>query len=137
MLDCLILGDSIAVGVDSFMKQPCYSYMKVGINSWQYNKQYVKDRKNDFGAEVVIISLGSNDHPGVKTYNELYRLRERIKAQRVYWVLPNPERFPKQADDVNLIATSFGDFVLKTKRYQADKIHPSWAGYKELADEAK
>lgn len=136
MLDCLIMGDSIAVGTHQF-KQECVEYAKGGINSWQYNKQYVQGRKNDFGAEVVIISLGSNDHAGVKTYNELYKLRERIKAQRVYWVLPNKEKFPKQADGVNLIAISFGDFVIKPTRYQADQVHPSWAGYKEIAKEAE
>jgi lysophospholipase L1-like esterase len=136
MLDCLILGDSIAVGTSKF-KTECTAIAKGGINSWQYNKDYVKNRKNDFGAEVVLISLGSNDHKGVKTYNELYQLRERVKAQRVYWVLPNPEKFPKQADDVNLIAVSFGDHVIKPKRYQEDKVHPSWAGYKEIAKEAE
>lgn len=136
MLDCLILGDSIAVGTHQF-KQECTAIAKGGINSWQYNKDYVKNRKNDFGSEVVIISLGSNDHVGVKTYNELYRLRERVKAQRVYWVLPNPEKFPRQADDVNLIAISFGDQVLKTNKYQPDQVHPSWNGYKELANKAQ
>ena len=136
MLDCLILGDSIAVGTHQF-KQECVAYAKGGINSWQYNRDYVKNRKNDFGAEVVIISLGSNDHKGVKTYNELYKLRERIKAQRVYWILPNPSLFPKQADDVNLISVSFGDFVIKPARYQQDQVHPSWAGYKEIAKEAQ
>lgn len=136
MIDCLIMGDSIAVGAEQFKPQ-CYAYAKGGINSWQFNQQYVKGRKNDFGAEVVIISLGSNDHAGVKTYNELYKLRERVKAQRVYWVLPNPETFPKQADDVKLIALSFGDFVIQTKRYQKDKVHPSWAGYKEIVDQAE
>lgn len=136
MLDCLILGDSIAVGTQDF-KQQCYSYAKGGINSWQFNQKYVKDRKNDFGAEVVIISLGSNDHAGVKTYNELYKLRERIKAQRVYWILPNPQKFPKQADDVNLISASFGDFVIKPTRYQPDQVHPSWAGYKQISEEAQ
>ena len=135
MLDCLILGDSIAVGTHEF-KQMCYSYAKGGINSWQFNQKYVKDRKNDFGSEVVIISLGSNDHEKIKTYSELNKLRERIKAQRVYWILPNPEKFPKQADDVKMIASHFGDFVIETKRYQPDKIHPSWAGYKELANQA-
>ena len=136
MLDCLILGDSIAVGTHQF-KQECIAVAKGGINSWQYNRDYVKNRKNDFGAEVVIISLGSNDHKGVKTYNELYKLRERVKAQRVYWVLPNPALFPKQADDVNLISVSFGDFVIKPSRYQQDQVHPSWAGYKEIAKEAQ
>lgn len=136
MLDCLILGDSIAVGTHQF-KPECVAYAKGGINSWQYNKDYVTPRKNDFGAEVVIISLGSNDHAGVKTYNELYRLRERVKAQRVYWILPNAEKFPKQEHDVNLISISFGDFVIKPTRYQKDQVHPSWEGYKEIAKQAE
>ena len=137
MIDCLILGDSIAVGTHQF-KQECTMIAKGGINSRQYYQQYVLPRQNDFGSEVVIVSLGSNDGGvGVKTYNELYKLRERIKAQRVYWILPNPERFPRQADDVNLIAISFGDFVIKTQRYQEDKVHPSTAGYKEIAKSAE
>lgn len=135
MLDCLILGDSIAVGTHKF-KQECVAYAKGGINSSQYYKTYVLPRQNDFGAEVVIISLGSND-AGVKTYNELYKLREHVKAQRVYWVLPNPAKFPRQADDVNLIAISFGDNVIKPTRYQEDQVHPSWAGYKEIANSAE
>ena len=136
MLDCLIMGDSIAVGTARMMPQ-CTAIAKGGINSWQYNKDYVQPRKNDFGSEVVIISLGSNDHKGVKTYNELYKLRERVKAQRVYWVLPKQETFPRQADDVKLIAESFGDHIIKPTRYQEDNVHPSWAGYKQIAEEAK
>ena len=136
MIDCLILGDSIAVGTHQF-KQECVAYAKGGINSKQYYQQYVLPRQNDFGAEVVIISLGSNDWDGIKTYNELYKLRERVKAQRVYWVMPNYEKFPKQAEDVKLISLSFGDFVIKPTRYQKDNVHPSWAGYKEIAKEAE
>ena len=136
MIDCLILGDSIAVGTHQF-KQQCTMIAKNGINSRQYYQQYVLPRQNDFGAEVVIISLGSNDWDGIKTYNELYKLRERVKAERVYWVLPNAEKFPRQEHDVNLIAISFGDFVIKPNRYQKDQVHPSWAGYKEIAQEAE
>lgn len=135
MLDCLILGDSIAVGTHQF-KQECVMYAKGGINSWQYNKDYVKPRKNDFGAEVVIISLGSNDHTGVKTFNELVALRKRVKADRVYWILPNQEKFINQAEDVRAVALDFGDTILKPTRYQPDNVHPSWAGYKELAKQA-
>lgn len=137
MLDCLVMGDSIAVGVERAMPQ-CYMYAKGGINSKAFNETYVKGRKNDFGSEVVIISLGSNDGGvGVKTYNELYKLRERIKAQRVYWVLPNPEKFPKQAEDVKLISLSFGDTIIQTKQYQPDNVHPNMAGYKEIANKAE
>lgn len=136
MLECLIMGDSIAVGTHMFKKE-CVAEAKGGLNSWQYNKQYVEKRKDDFTSEVVIISLGSNDHKGVKTYNELFKLRERVKAQRVYWILPNPVVYPRQSEDVKLIAISFGDQVIETKRYQADQVHPSWSGYKELADQAR
>lgn len=136
MIDCLILGDSIAVGTQQFMPS-CYAYVKSGINSQQYNKTYLKNRKNDFGAEVVLISLGSNDWDGIKTYNELYQLREHIKAQRVYWVLPNPSKFPKQADDVKLIAISFNDHVIQPKTYQSDNVHPTQNGYKEIAKSAE
>lgn len=136
MLDCLILGDSIAVGTHMF-KQECTTIAQGGINSHQYYSKFVKNKTNNFGAEVVIISLGSNDWDGIKTYNELYYLRDRIKAERVYWIQPNPEKFPRQADDVKLIALSYGDFLIKPTRYQADKVHPSWEGYKQIAKEAE
>jgi len=136
MLECLIMGDSIAVGTHMFKKE-CVSYSKGGLNSWQYNKQYVDTAKTNFKSEVVIISLGSNDHKGVKTYNELYKLRQKVTAERVYWILPNPVVYPRQSEDVKLIAISFGDQVIETKRYQADQVHPSWSGYKELANKAK
>ena len=47
MLDCLILGDSIAVGTHQF-KQECVAYAKGGINSQQYNKQYVNSIKENY-----------------------------------------------------------------------------------------
>jgi lysophospholipase L1-like esterase len=124
------MGDSIAVGTHQFKKE-CVAIAQGGINSRAFNTKFVDGKKNDFGAEVVIISLGSND-AGIKTYNELYKLRQRVKAQRVYWISPNPEKFPRQADDVNLIAISFSDVVIKPTRYQADQVHPSWAGYTDI-----
>lgn len=136
MLECLIMGDSIAVGTHMFKKE-CVLEAKGGLNSWQYNKQYVEGKPSPYSSQVVLISLGSNDHAGVKTYNELYKMRQAVKAQRVYWILPNPVMYPKQSEEVKLIAITFGDQLIETKRYQADKIHPSWAGYKELADQAK
>jgi lysophospholipase L1-like esterase len=135
MLECLILGDSIAVGTHMFKKE-CVSYSKGGWNSWQYNRDY-KNQAQEQSAKSIIISLGSNDHKGIKTYNELYKLREGLKGQKVFWILPNPELFARQADDVKLIAISFGDTVIDTQRYQKDNIHPSWAGYKELVEKSR
>lgn len=139
MLDCLILGDSIAVGTHQF-KQECVAYATGGLNSYQWNKKYLADRKNNLGAEVVVISLGTNDHPGVKTISELEKTRARIKADRVYWILPpcnNGFCKPEVNRWVNAIAQANGDFVIKTDKLQKDNIHPSWAGYKELAAEVK
>ena len=40
-------------------------------------------------------------------------------------------------DVVEIIARNFGDTIIGTKRVQSDGIHPSWAGYSELAEKTK
>ena len=138
MLDCLIVGDSIAVGTKQFMPQ-CQLQGKGGINTWQFNKMY----KGSFYADTVIISLGSNDHKGVKTYDELFEMRQRVGAKNVFWVLPAGNLpaggvpIEKIQGIVKEIASSYGDTVLPITRLQPDGIHPSWAGYKDIAEKAK
>ena len=140
MIDCLILGDSIAVGTHMF-KPECAAIAKGGINSKQWLDKNVG--QSPYIAKTVIISLGSNDHKYIKTESELIKLRSRIKAQRVYWVLPAGNL---KASDVNIkdvqqiikeIAEKNGDFVIPIKRLQPDGIHPSWAGYKEISEQVK
>jgi lysophospholipase L1-like esterase len=139
MLECLIIGDSIAVGTHQF-KQECVLVGKGGINSWQWNKHYAKDLKP---AEVVIISLGSNDHKGVNTVKELTRVRQQVVGKRVYWVLPHGNHPQSNVSIleiqsiVNMIAKEFGDVVLPIAGVQKDNIHPSWAGYKNIGVRAK
>jgi lysophospholipase L1-like esterase len=127
----MILGDSIAVGTQMFRKE-CVSYAKGGINSWQWNKNY---SEKNLSAKTVIISLGSNDHAGVRTIWELQRLRERVNADQVFWILPAIK--PNIQEMVNLVAEQYNDVVLPIKRLQLDGVHPSWAGYKELAKQTK
>ena len=101
MLDCLIIGDSIAVGV-SQARPECVSYAKGGWNSWQWNRDYLK---NDLSAKVVIISLGANDHKGVRTKAELQRIREKIDVNtRVYWISPGKDRKPIPQEAIESIA---------------------------------
>lgn len=139
MLECLILGDSIAVGTQMFRPE-CALVGKGGINTWQWNKDYAKNLKP---ASTVIISLGSNDHKYVKTEYELVKMREQVKADRVYWILPAGNL---KASEVNIqwiqalvrdIAGKYGDTVLPITRLQTDGIHPSTAGYKDLAAKTK
>ena len=131
MLECLILGDSIAVGTHQFRPE-CVAYAKSGWNSWQWNRDYLK---NDLSAKTVIISLGSNDHPKVRTLWELQRLREKILAERVFWILPAIK--PEIQDMVKLIAKDYKDTILTIPNLQKDGVHPSWKGYKELAEKTK
>ena len=128
MINCLIIGDSIAVGTHQF-KPECRAVARSGINSWQFNKTY----PGQFASNTVIISLGSNDHPGVRTRQELEDLRKRIaSSSRVYWILPAVK--PDIQDIVRNIAEQNGDRVIPIMRLQPDGVHPSWAGYKQLAN---
>jgi len=131
MLECLILGDSIAVGTAN-IRTECVSYSHGGWNSWQWNKKY---KDTPVAAKTVIISLGSNDNKGVRTLWELQQLRDRTKADRVYWILPAIK--PDIQEMVKLVAKDHNDVVLPITRLQKDGVHPSWAGYKELADKSR
>jgi lysophospholipase L1-like esterase len=140
MLECLIIGDSIAVGTHQF-KPECVAYAKGGINSWQWLNQNVG--KTPLLAKTVIISLGSNDHKYVNTESELRTIRQLTKADRVYWVLPAGNH-PKSNVSIQYIqltikeiAREYGDIVLPISNLQKDGIHPSWAGYKDIAQKTK
>ncbi|CAB4241597.1 hypothetical protein UFOVP71_135 [uncultured Caudovirales phage] len=136
MLECLIIGDSIAVGTHQFSKH-CAEYAKGGINTSQWNKMY---SSKDLTSRNVIISLGTNDHSGVHTFKELMVMRQRVDADRVFWIMPPcNDKFCKPAvnEIVELIAKNFGDTVIGTQKLQPDGIHPSWAGYKEIVSKTK
>ena len=93
MIDCIVLGDSIAVGTQ-LQRYECVSYSKGGINTWQWNKMY---GDKDLNAGTVIISLGTNDHKYVKTEQELLTMRSKVKASKVFWVMPPcNDKFCKQ-----------------------------------------
>ena len=138
MLECLIVGDSIAVGTQMFAPE-CTLQGKGGINSWQFNKMY----PGSFYADTLIISLGSNDHKGVKTYDELFEMRQRVGAKNVFWILPAGNLkaggvpIEKIQQIVKEIAQYYGDVVLPITKLQPDGIHPSWAGYKDIVKEVK
>lgn len=140
MFECLIVGDSIAVGVAA-VKTECVSYAKSGINSKQWLNQNIG--KTPLIAKSVIISLGSNDHKYVKTESELKTIRQLTKADKVYWILPagNLKASEVSIQDIQTvvgkIAKEYGDTVLPITRLQKDGIHPSTAGYRELAENTK
>lgn len=134
---CLILGDSIAVGLRTIAMPECEMLARGGINSWQFNRMW----PGEFRGRVVVVSLGSNDHAGVKTADELQRLRTRVEAERVYWILP-AGNLPASRVDINdirqairKIAFAHGDAFLSIEGLTKDRIHPSAAGYRKMKEQ--
>ncbi len=143
MIDCMILGDSIAVGTHKYRPE-CAIYAKSGINSQQWRKQYLAGDKGPLPlAKTAIISLGSNDYKGINTRHELEKIRAAVSAVHVYWILPHGNN---PASDISIdwiqtfvkvVAASHNDTILPITRVQSDNIHPSVTGYKKLADRTK
>jgi lysophospholipase L1-like esterase len=137
MIDCMVIGDSIAVGTSMHRKE-CVSYSKVGWNSWAWNKDYLS-RATTKPYETIIISLGANDHNGIRTEYELRKMREAIKGQRVFWIDPGKERKPVPHEAIMKIASEYGDTILPRPKdhMSGDGVHPTGKGYKMLAEQTK
>jgi lysophospholipase L1-like esterase len=134
MIECLILGDSIAKGISDVRKE-CVAYVKSGINSYDYVNRHVLYTQGNTEAKTVIISLGSNDLKNVNTFEELSTLRQLVKANRVYWILPNIKETKRK--DVYDVAKKYNDWIIDARGYDrsADTVHPTYKGYKDMAKE--
>lgn len=137
MLECMILGDSIAVGV-AMHRPECEVYAKVGLSSVQFGTIYAD---KILEAKTVIISVGSNDHQYVPTNYELLKIRGRISADTVYWIMPQGNAkeanvtITKIQAMVSKIANTMGDGVIHFT-LSPDGIHPTTKEYKRIALEA-
>jgi len=127
MLDCLIVGDSIAVGTAHFRPE-CRVMAKSGINSRDWNERHFHDQVK---SDTVIISLGSNDLKTLHTFKEIIALRQRVQANRVFWILPANK--PQKAELIQMVATEYRDTVISIPNVSSDKVHPTTQGYRELA----
>jgi lysophospholipase L1-like esterase len=137
MIDCIIIGDSVAVGT-AIYRPDCVSYSRSGWNSWQWNRDYLSVASSKT-AKTVIISLGANDHVNIKTEQELRKMRSTIRADRVFWISPGKERKPVPQVAIEKIAQEYGDTILSRPRdhMSTDGIHPTGQGYKILGEQAK
>jgi lysophospholipase L1-like esterase len=126
MIECLILGDSIAKGVSDIRKE-CVAYVKSGINSSDWNDVYVKKIKP---AKTTIISLGSNDYKNLNTEIELVALRSFVNSDQVFWIVPAIK--PEKQEIVKKIARHYGDTFIIIPELSPDKVHPTYKGYKQL-----
>jgi lysophospholipase L1-like esterase len=136
MIECLILGDSIAKGISEVRKE-CVAYVKSGVNSYDYVNRHVLYTQGNTQATTVIISLGSNDYKKINTFEELDTLRQLVKADRVYWILPNIKETKRRA--VWDVANKYHDWVIDARGYDRspDTVHPTYKGYKAIAEETR
>jgi lysophospholipase L1-like esterase len=136
MLECLILGDSLAVGVGQIRKE-CVTYAKSGINSYDYFNRHILYTKGNTSAKTVIISLGSNDTAKINTLEELVSLRQLVDADRVYWIVPNIKEDKRRA--VLAVADKYKDFVIDARQHDIspDQVHPTYKGYKSISEKTK
>jgi len=136
MLECLILGDSLAVGVGQIRKE-CVTYAKSGINSYDYVNRHILHTKGNTQAKTVIISLGSNDTAKINTFEELDTLRQLVDADRVYWIVPNIKENKRQA--VLAVANKYKYSVKDARKHDTspDQVHPTYKGYKTISEKTK
>lgn len=134
MIECLIIGDSIAVGV-SQVRHECVSIAKSGINSNDWNKKHLHKLKP---TKTLIISLGANDL-GINTEGNIRSLRTNAQAEKVFWLLPSQKLKPVQVESVKRVAAEFGDTVIPRpeSNISADGVHPTYKGYKILGDQTR
>jgi len=136
MLECLILGDSLAVGVGQ-VRTECVTRAKSGINSYDYVNRHILHTQGSTQARTVIISLGSNDTKNINTFEELDTLRQLVTADRVYWILPANKKDKQEA--VWAVANKYHDAVINTRNHDIspDGVHPTSKGYKSIANQTK
>ena len=129
MLDCIILGDSIAVGLGQ-ARPDCTVAAVSGITS----ERYVQTFTSMAHTRTAIISLGVNDGEGAATAANLSRLRGLISADLVYWLLTGGN--PRAREAVQTVAARFGDRLIDAEPLTgADHVHPDRTGYARLATE--
>lgn len=138
MFDCLILGDSIAQGVAQ-SRPECMAIVQKGVTSEMFKYEVIN--RPEFTHKhwnTLVISLGTNDNHWDVTEIYLRLLRERVKADKVWWILPQA-KFHQARNAVILVADTYGDQILEVldKNLEKDKIHPNANGYKEIAEQTK
>ena len=138
MIECMVIGDSIAVGVQAHLPR-CELVGKGGINSGQFNAM---SAEKILEAKTVIVSLGSNEAKGVKTSRELIKVRARIAADRVIWIMPSGVAKGSGVEIANVqeiiarVASIFNDKIIAFAP-GTDGIHPTLGGYKTIAEGAR
>ncbi|WP_299157459.1 SGNH/GDSL hydrolase family protein [Accumulibacter sp.] len=127
--NCMVIGDSIAVGVSAMLAKDkdlhCETIAKVG----RPTSEVLSKAPIIIEARNVVISTGSNDHR-VRPY-QFATLRRRIVGN-VTWILPAKQHEAREV--ISRIAVEHGDRVIDLAKIPlGDGIHPTPNGYLTVA----
>lgn len=116
MVDCAIIGDSIAKGVGQ-QAPACVTKARVGAAS-----SFIASKYNGIsGSEVTVISAGSNDPDNPWLEANLTLLRSNVHSKRVVWILP----YNRNAAEVVKTVALPGDVLVDLMRFKTnDGVHP-------------
>lgn len=137
MLECLIIGDSVAVGLGK-ARPECIMLARAGITSEAWHKGYVYNPYFRDPYRVVVISLGTNDMRGM-TSEMLFNIRQKITASMVVWILPSSTLKPVQVSVIKEIANEFKDKTLPIHEHIGpDGVHPlNLTEYQKISSKLK
>lgn len=131
MLECLVIGDSIAQGVGQQLPR-CRVIAQSGITSSAFVNSHGALPKS----RRVLISLGSNDNSNFSLiYGSLRTLRARFDNQtQVCWLLSSNNQ--RALGAASQVAREHGDCTITMGSHvSADRIHPTAKGYQTLAQQ--
>jgi len=121
-MECAVIGDSIAVGVNQHLR--CEQLAVVGRTT-SMQAGIMKWVNRDF----VVISLGSNDPMSPTLLQDLRRVRAHVVADKVVWLVPYNRN---AARAVYRVAEERRDGLVDLRLFDSkDKVHPS--NYREVA----
>lgn len=130
MFECLILGDSIGVGVAKEINARYARQCDVTAVERATPDQILAWRNPRKVYGTCIFAIGSNDEPGTALAAKLSSLRQRIATRRVVWLLPYSR---ERAYLINSVAIRFGDETLDLMRFRSkDHVHP--ISYSDVAE---
>ncbi|WP_298674333.1 hypothetical protein [uncultured Sphingomonas sp.] len=122
MFECLILGDSIGVGIAKEINARYARQCDVTAVERATTDQILAWRKPRKIYGASIFAIGSNDEISAALAAKLSRLRQSITTRRVIWLLPYSR---ERAYLVNSVAVRFGDETLDLMRFRSkDHVHP-------------
>lgn len=129
MFECLIIGDSIAVGTAAAVNPRIRTACEVQARESITVEKVLAWPRSGKIYHAIIVAIGSNNAPGPGLQDAIEQLRARLKGLRVIWVLPYAR---PQAYAIRSVAVRHSDEALDLLQFPStDRVHPS--DYRDVA----